>query len=328
MERNREENEDLKGKIIQILSRRVRACDECFSIRTELAAVVASIPLLSTGKRRTEGEADPKTITEDDRKNKSSKTGNRDKGEEIKDREEEEEEEEDEEDEEDEAEIRESFANPGSISGVEASPEYRASSALLSVENLREKPLLDTQIWVNAGNRYLLPVNLPSGVTLRWCFSAEPKSVCFAILHQPEAEEKFNGAKNDQERDRERDRERGQERNQERHQLRDQENDQPPASSSTFPSIAPSSSTLPPSSSTSSTSTSSTSLHRVLIPTTRVASAQGTAMKGKLSTKQPGVYTFLFDNSYARYTARRVFFSLEIEAREETEGDGQEIPDE
>ncbi|XP_063603233.1 putative uncharacterized protein DDB_G0271982 [Penaeus indicus] len=251
---------------------------------------------------------DPKTITEDDRKNKSSKTENRDKREEI----EEDREEEEEADEEDEAEIRESFANPGSISGVEASPEYRASSTLLSVENLRGKPLLDTQIWVNAGNRYLLPVNLNSGVTLRWCFSAEPKSVCFAILHQPEAEEKFNGAKNDQERhqerdrerdreqDRERDRERGQERNQERHQLRDQENDQPPASSSTFPSIAPSSSTLPPSSSTSSTSTSSTSLHRVLIPTTRVASAQGTARKGKLSTKQPAVYTFLFDNSYAR----------------------------
>ncbi|XP_047468427.1 intracellular protein transport protein USO1-like [Penaeus chinensis] len=318
--RNGDECGNLREKIIQILSRRVRACDECFSIRAELASVVASLPSQSTRRRRrrrTEGEADAK----------NKKREEREEGGGMAEGEREEEEEEDDEEEEDEEESQECFTKPGSSSGGEASPEYRASSALLSVESLREKPLVDAQIWVNAGYRYLIPVNLPSGVTLHWCFSAEPKSVGFAVLHQPEVEEKFSGAKNDQERDQERDRER----HQERYQERDRERDQP-ASSSTLPSTVPSSSsvaisTSTSSPSTSSPSTSSTSLHRVLIPTTRVASAQGAAMKGRLSTKQPGVYTFLFDNSYARYTAKRVLFSLEIEAKEET-GDEEEIPDE
>lgn len=39
---------------------------------------------------------------------------------------------------------------------------------------------------------------------------------------------------------------------------------------------------------------------RVLIPTTRVASTQGAAVRGRLDTKQPGIYTLVFDNSTSR----------------------------
>lgn len=45
---------------------------------------------------------------------------------------------------------------------------------------------------------------------------------------------------------------------------------------------------------------SSESQQRVLIPTTRVASAQGSVIRGKLLSKQPGVYTLVFDNSCSR----------------------------
>ncbi|KAG0715652.1 FYVE and coiled-coil domain-containing protein 1 [Chionoecetes opilio] len=42
------------------------------------------------------------------------------------------------------------------------------------------------------------------------------------------------------------------------------------------------------------------SSQRVLIPTTRVASTQGSTVKGRLVTKQPGVYTLVFDNASSR----------------------------
>ncbi|XP_037774239.1 uncharacterized protein LOC119570661 [Penaeus monodon] len=102
------------------------------------------------------------------------------------------------------------------------------------------------------------------------------------------------------------------ERDETRDEMRDEERDRRP-SSSAFTSPSPSSSLVTntstshtPFSSTSTTFTSNTPFsttptpHRVLVPSTRVASAQGAAVKGRLSTKQPGIYTFLFDNSFAR----------------------------
>lgn len=327
-------------------SRRVRVCDECFSVQAELASIVASP---SHWMKRTEGETDTTTCAKE-----HGKKDEKSKGKEVEEKEEGRSKEgagegrREEESDEDfafisEEEIRNSrklSSSPGSSSSSEASPKYKSepictSSALLSLESLREKPLVDSQIWVNAGYRYLIPVNLPSGITIQWRFTSEPKNVSFGVLHQPEAEEKTplgeRQAKEAEERD--------------QHpssSIHTSLVPPPPtslmASSSSFTtstntsstssslavSSAPSTSTLTPS---TSTTTSTLAPHRVLIPTTPVSSAQGTAIRGRLSTKQPGVYTFLFDNSFARYTAKKVTFSLGIEAKEEAR-DEEEIPDE
>ncbi|XP_071533929.1 uncharacterized protein [Panulirus ornatus] len=51
---------------------------------------------------------------------------------------------------------------------------------------------------------------------------------------------------------------------------------------------------------------------RILIPTTRVASTQGAAVRGRLDTKQSGIYTLVFDNSTSRFTARKVTYSMSL----------------
>ncbi|XP_037774241.1 uncharacterized protein LOC119570662 [Penaeus monodon] len=302
---------------------------------------MASLP--SRWRSRTEGEAD----TSVEEHGKKSKRENKD--EEGEKKEEGRREEESDEDfafisEEEIQSSRKLSSSPGgSSSSSEASLQYGSeaictSSALLLVESLREKPLVDSEIWVKAGCRHLIPVNLPSGVILQWRFTSEPKNVSFAVLHQPGMEEKTplgeSQGKEDEERDETRD------------EMRDEERDRRP-SSSAFTSPSPSSSLVTNTSTShtpfSSTSTSNTPFsntpfsntpfsttptpHRVLVPSTRVASAQGAAVKRRLSTKQPGIYTFLFDNSFARYTAKKVMFSLAIEAKEEAEGDGEQILD-
>lgn len=54
------------------------------------------------------------------------------------------------------------------------------------------------------------------------------------------------------------------------------------------------------------------SVQRVLIPTTRVASTQGKAVRGRLLTKQPGVYSLVFDNSFSRYVVWNYSFLLHL----------------
>ncbi|KAF4518008.1 hypothetical protein B566_EDAN012747 [Ephemera danica] len=51
----------------------------------------------------------------------------------------------------------------------------------------------------------------------------------------------------------------------------------------------------------------------ILVPTTRVNSHQH-PIKGRLRARREGLYTLMFDNSYSRFTGKKVNFSLSCEA--------------
>lgn len=73
----------------------------------------------------------------------------------------------------------------------------------------------------------------------------------------------------------------------------------------------------PPSSSSQESGESGSSVcqQRVLIPTRRVVSTQGSTVKGRLVTKQPGVYTLVFDNSSSRWDIFGTVFTIEYKSQ-------------
>lgn len=127
---------------------------------------------------------------------------------------------------------------------------------------------------MGAGTRSLVPVELPAGVTLQWSFISEPKVVsedciaCYYLLNCGESLNPFSVV------------------------LR----------LSLLQCVSFSVLHQPPSSSNQEPGETGSSLsqQRVLIPTRRVVSTQGSTVKGRLVTKQPGVYTLVFDNSSSR----------------------------
>lgn len=228
-------------------SRRVRVCDDCFSIHAELATIIASPAVQSSEASGNAAglEATSRTTTQ---KGRPFPIGSK-----LPD---------DEEfsvisDEEVQSSRLSSSPSSGSPVSNEAITETRATTDILTPVSLAESPPTNAEAWVGAGTRVLVPVDLPAGVTLYWHFASEPKSVSFAVLHQPPQTE--NSQRSDSE------------------------------------------------------ATSSATQQRVLIPTTRVASAEGATVKGRLQTKQPGVYTLVFDNSCSRLTAKKVTYSLRLE---------------
>ncbi|XP_045622041.2 FYVE and coiled-coil domain-containing protein 1 isoform X2 [Procambarus clarkii] len=236
-------------------SRRVRVCDDCFSIQAELATIIASPAtqlFTSTLEGLTGSSLESGTLaTDTSRSSHPLPIGSQDPD-----------------DDEfamiDDDEVQNSRLSSSPSSGSPASSsdvitETRATKEILTPDSLSSSPPTNAEAWVGAGTRVLVPVDLPPGVILHWNFVSEPKSVSFAVLHQPEANS---------------------------HQ-------EPEAGAA--------------------------SQQRILIPTTRVASTQGAAVKGRLLTKQPGVYTLVFDNSFSRFTAKKVTYSLRLENQESSE---------
>ncbi|XP_050693492.1 FYVE and coiled-coil domain-containing protein 1-like isoform X4 [Eriocheir sinensis] len=250
-----DDNEQLREKIIQLLSRRVRVCDDCFSVQAELAAIVATVSNTTTLSSQRDDESLEQGAT-------GSQTSSSAKPLPIASRQP---------DDDDYAVIsddevqssRQSStpSNDSPTSNPEVVPETRATADIITTSTLSSQPPTDFETWVGAGTRSLVPVELPAGITLQWSFISEPKCVSFSVLHQP------------------------------------------PSSSSqesgeTGPSVCQ---------------------QRVLIPTRRVVSTQGSTVKGRLVTKQPGVYTLVFDNSSSRYTAKKITYSLRL--LEQADGD-------
>ncbi|KAK7069603.1 hypothetical protein SK128_026901 [Halocaridina rubra] len=241
------DNDHLREKIIQLLSRRVRVCDDCFSVHAELATIIAS----PAGEMSTV-EALPSPESSGSRRLKASQKGHPlPVGSQVPD---------DEEfsvisDDELQSSRLSSSPSNGSTGSNETIVETRAIGDILSPAALSASPLINAEVWVGAGTRVLVPIDLPAGVTLHWEFSAKPKSVSFAVLHQPPQTEILGDTTH-------------------------------------LPQL---------------------SQRRVLIPTTRVASTEGAIVKGRLQTKQPGVYTLVFDNSYSKETAKKVTYSLRLE---------------
>ncbi|XP_042207781.1 FYVE and coiled-coil domain-containing protein 1-like isoform X2 [Homarus americanus] len=252
-----DDNAQLREKIIQLLSRRVRVCDDCFSVQAELATLIASPAPQSvnnthdgfvgtsmesgTEVTQTTGLSHPLPI--------GSQEPDDDDYAIISD---------------DELQSSKLSSSPSSGSPPSASDvitETRATKEILTPDSLCESPPTNAEVWVGAGTRVLVPVDLPVGVILHWNFVSEPKSVSFAVLHQPQVNS---------------------------HSGSDEEG--------------------------------TASHQRVLIPTTRVASTQGAAVRGRLLTKQPGVYTLVFDNSFSRYTAKKVTYTLRLDNQSNLEG--------
>lgn len=236
-------------------SRRVRVCDDCFSVQAELAAIVATVSNTTTLSSQRDDESLEQGAT-------GSQTSSSAKPLPIASRQP---------DDDDYAVIsddevqssRQSStpSNDSPTSNPEVVPETRATADIITTSTLSSQPPTDFETWVGAGTRSLVPVELPAGITLQWSFISEPKCVSFSVLHQP------------------------------------------PSSSSqesgeTGPSVCQ---------------------QRVLIPTRRVVSTQGSTVKGRLVTKQPGVYTLVFDNSSSRYTAKKITYSLRL--LEQADGD-------
>ncbi|KAK3882390.1 hypothetical protein Pcinc_013228 [Petrolisthes cinctipes] len=235
-------------------SRRVRVCDDCFSVQAELAAIVASptptfVTSTSTTQHTERGNETENLII-------PSTSGplpianilpNDEDYAMISD---------------EELQTSRMSSSPSSespLSNNGDTTETRATLDIISFASLNTNPPTDAEVWVGAGTRVLVPVELPAGVSLHWKFISEPKSVSFAVLHQPPVEsctqQEDGGAKG----------------------------------------------------------SNSESQQRVLIPTTRVASTQGSVIRGKLLSKQPGVYTLVFDNSCSRFTAKKVTYNLSLD---------------
>ncbi|KAK8727199.1 hypothetical protein OTU49_009746 [Cherax quadricarinatus] len=254
-----DDNAQLREKIIQLLSRRVRVCDDCFSIQAELATIIASPASQSFSSTQETLASSPlengTSVASATGSSHPLPIGSRDPDDDeyavISD-----------------DEIHTSQLSSSSSSGSPSSSndmitETRATKDILTPESLSTSPPTNAEVWVGAGTRVLVPIDLPAGFTLHWNFVSEPKSVSFAVLHQPQA--------------------------------------------SSQPTIE------------AEAAAATASQQRVLIPTTRVASTQGAAVKGRLLTKQPGVYTLVFDNSFSRFTAKKVTYSLRLENQESLE---------
>ncbi|XP_068204459.1 FYVE and coiled-coil domain-containing protein 1 isoform X3 [Palaemon carinicauda] len=228
-------------------SRPVRVCDDCFSVHAELATIIATPAVQSNEESENAAESGAVTSRTNTRKGRPLPIGSKLPDDEefsvISD--------------EELQSSRLSSPSSGSPVSNEVVTETRATTDVLTLTSLAESPPTNAEVWVGAGTRVLVPVDLPAGITLHWHFSSEPKSVSFAVLHQPPQAE-------------------GLERS-------------------------------------DSEGASSCNQQRVLIPTTRVASAEGATVKGRLQTKQPGVYTLVFDNSCSRLTAKKVTYSLQLE---------------
>lgn len=240
-------------------SRRVRVCDDCFSIQAELATIIASPASQSFSSTQETLASSPlengTSVASATGSSHPLPIGSRDPDDDeyavISD-----------------DEIHTSQLSSSSSSGSPSSSndmitETRATKDILTPESLSASPPTNAEVWVGAGTRVLVPIDLPAGFTLHWNFVSEPKSVSFAVLHQPQA--------------------------------------------SSQPTIE------------AEAAAATASQQRVLIPTTRVASTQGAAVKGRLLTKQPGVYTLVFDNSFSRFTAKKVTYSLRLENQESLE---------
>ncbi|XP_045126073.1 FYVE and coiled-coil domain-containing protein 1-like isoform X3 [Portunus trituberculatus] len=240
------DNEQLREKILQLLSKRVRVCDDCFSVQAELAAIVATVAnTTSSWHGSDETSEQSATGVQASSSAKSLPITNRQPNDDdfavISD---------------DEVQSSRLSSSPSSgspPSNPEVVPETRATADILTFSSLSSQPPTDFEAWVGAGSRSLVPVELPAGVTLQWNFVSEPKCISFSVLHQPPP-------------------------------LNNQEPGDEGVSVS----------------------------QRVLIPTTRVASTQGSSVRGRLVTKQPGVYTLVFDNASSRYTAKKITYSLRL----------------
>lgn len=239
-----DDNSQLREKVIQLLSRRVRVCDDCFSIHAELATIIASPAGQSDSVAGSEVSSKTEGGPETSHKGRSVPIGSQLPDDEefsvISD------------DELHNSRLSSSPSSGSSPASNEVVTETRATADILTPTSLSVSPPTNAEAWVGAGTRVLVPVDLPAGVTLHWHFVSEPKSVSFAVLHQPPQSENCEESCH-------------------------------------------------------------SSQQRVLIPTTRVASAEGAAVKGRLQTKQPGVYTLVFDNSCSRFTAKKVTYSLRLE---------------
>ncbi|XP_045126072.1 FYVE and coiled-coil domain-containing protein 1-like isoform X2 [Portunus trituberculatus] len=215
-------------------SKRVRVCDDCFSVQAELAAIVATVAnTTSSWHGSDETSEQSATGVQASSSAKSLPITNRQPNDDdfavISD---------------DEVQSSRLSSSPSSgspPSNPEVVPETRATADILTFSSLSSQPPTDFEAWVGAGSRSLVPVELPAGVTLQWNFVSEPKCISFSVLHQPPP-------------------------------LNNQEPGDEGVSVS----------------------------QRVLIPTTRVASTQGSSVRGRLVTKQPGVYTLVFDNASSR----------------------------
>ncbi|XP_045126075.1 FYVE and coiled-coil domain-containing protein 1-like isoform X4 [Portunus trituberculatus] len=227
-------------------SKRVRVCDDCFSVQAELAAIVATVAnTTSSWHGSDETSEQSATGVQASSSAKSLPITNRQPNDDdfavISD---------------DEVQSSRLSSSPSSgspPSNPEVVPETRATADILTFSSLSSQPPTDFEAWVGAGSRSLVPVELPAGVTLQWNFVSEPKCISFSVLHQPPP-------------------------------LNNQEPGDEGVSVS----------------------------QRVLIPTTRVASTQGSSVRGRLVTKQPGVYTLVFDNASSRYTAKKITYSLRL----------------
>uniref|UniRef100_A0A0N7ZB20 FYVE-type domain-containing protein n=1 Tax=Scylla olivacea TaxID=85551 RepID=A0A0N7ZB20_SCYOL len=227
-------------------SKRVRVCDDCFSIQAELAAIVATVAsTTSSWHGSDESSEQSATGVQASSSARSLPITNRQPNDDdyavISD---------------DEVQSSRLSSSPSSgspPSNPEVVPETRATADILTFSSLSSQPPTDFEAWVGAGTRSLVPVELPAGVTLQWNFISEPKCISFSVLHQPPP-------------------------------LNNQEPGDEGVSVS----------------------------QRVLIPTTRVASTQGSSVRGRLVTKQPGVYTLVFDNASSRYIAKKITYSLRL----------------
>lgn len=228
-------------------SKRVRVCDDCFSVQAELAAIVATVANTTSSSWLGNDESSEQSATgaQASSSGRSLPITNRQPNDDdyavISD---------------DEVQSSRLSSSPSSgspPSNPEVVPETRATADILTFSSLSSQPPTDFEAWVGAGTRSLIPVELPAGVTLQWNFISEPKCISFSVLHQP-----------------------------------------PPLNN------------IEPGDEGVSVS------QRVLIPTTRVASTQGSSVRGRLVTKQPGVYTLVFDNASSRYTAKKITYSLRL----------------
>nr|XP_053654456.1 FYVE and coiled-coil domain-containing protein 1-like [Cherax quadricarinatus] len=226
-------------------SRRVRVCDDCFSIQAELATIIASPASQSFSSTQETLASSPlengTSVASATGSSHPLPIGSRDPDDDeyavISD-----------------DEIHTSQLSSSSSSGSPSSSndmitETRATKDILTPESLSTSPPTNAEVWVGAGPEFG-PQDFP-------------RSVSFAVLHQPQA--------------------------------------------SSQPTIE------------AEAAAATASQQRVLIPTTRVASTQGAAVKGRLLTKQPGVYTLVFDNSFSRFTAKKVTYSLRLENQESLE---------
>ncbi|KAG7154365.1 FYVE and coiled-coil domain-containing protein 1-like 2, partial [Homarus americanus] len=155
-------------------SRRVRVCDDCFSVQAELATLIASPAPQSvnnthdgfvgtsmesgTEVTQTTGLSHPLPI--------GSQEPDDDDYAIISD---------------DELQSSKLSSSPSSGSPPSASDvitETRATKEILTPDSLCESPPTNAEVWVGAGTRVLVPVDLPVGVILHWNFVSEPKIYC------------------------------------------------------------------------------------------------------------------------------------------------------